>query len=342
MERLKLMLRWKLSKSKIILNIIISLILIVLSLLIVANRQRIIDQITVWQFHATSAITALVDRAGMNSNGKFLYLASQPILDSTQNFNNECDRIENTTSILGCYSNSRIFVYDVTDQKLDGIREVTATHETLHAVYARLDSTEKAKIDVLLEAEYKKLENNKDYSDRMAFYARTEPGERDNELHSVIGTEIANINPDLEKYYDNYFSDRQKVVALNTKYSSVFINLKNHANVLLAQLNALSKSISSGTEKYNSDVKTLNSDIIAFNKRADSGSGFNSQSQFNSERAVLSARVDELDVNRSKIDSDIATYDQILAEYNSLASESKKLYNSIDSTLAPAPAEPTI
>lgn len=331
------MLRRKFSKSTIIVNIVVGLMLVASSLLIVANRQRIIDQITVWQFHSTSIIAGLVDRAGMNDNGKFLYLASQPVLDATQNFNNECDRIENTTSILGCYSNYRIFIYDVTDKKLDGVREVTASHETLHAAYSRLDSFEKDKINVLLEAEYKKLENNKDYSDRMAFYARTEPGERDNELHSVIGTEIANINPDLEKYYDNYFSDRQKVVTLNTKYSSVFINLKSHANVLLAQLNALSAGIVSATEKYNSDVKTLNADIIEFNRRADNGS-FKTQSQFNSERAVLSARVYELDVNRAKIDSDLALYDQTLAEYNSIASESKKLYNSIDSTLAPAPS----
>ncbi|PIQ71011.1 hypothetical protein COV88_00795 [Candidatus Saccharibacteria bacterium CG11_big_fil_rev_8_21_14_0_20_41_19] len=336
MEKSKLMLRRKFSKTVIIVNTTISLILIALALLIVANRQRIIDQITVWQFHPTSAITSLVDRAGMNGNGKFLYLSSQPALDATQNFNNECDRIENTTSILGCYSNYRIFIYDVTDKKLDGVREVTAAHETLHAAYARLGSDEKDKINVLLEAEYKKLENNKDYVDRMAFYARTEPGERDNELHSVIGTEIANINPDLEKYYDNYFSDRQKVVALNTKYSSVFINLKAHANVLLAQLNSLSEGIGSATERYNSDVKTLNADIFEFNRRANNGS-FQTQSQFNYERAVLSARVDELDVGRAKIDADLALYDQTLAEYNSIASESKKLYNSIDSTLAPAP-----
>lgn len=334
------MLRRKFSNAVIIGNIMACAVLIALALLIIINRQRVIDQVTVWQFNSTSEIDSLVGKSGMNDYGKFLYLASQPTLDATSNFNNECDRIENTTSILGCYSNYRIYIYDVTDKQLDGVREVTATHETLHAAYARLSDDEKIKISALLEAEYKKLETNKEYSDRMAFYARTEPGERDNELHSVIGTEVAKISTKLEDYYDKYFSDRQKVVVLNTKYSSVFANLKNHANELLSQMNALASSISTRTTKYNSDVVVLNNDIIVFNKRAGgSNGGFSSQSQFYSERKALSARVSALDVTRNGIDSDIALYDKLLIEYNSIASESKKLYNSIDSTLAPAPSE---
>ena len=331
------MLQKKHKKIRVILSVLICLILIALSLLVIFNRQRVIDQITVWQFHSTSELNALVDRAGMNDNGKFLFLASQPRLDGSQDFNTECDRIESTTAILGCYSNYRIYVYDVTDKQLDGVREVTATHETLHAVYARLSTDEKNKVNALLEAEYKKLENNKDYSDRMAFYARTEPGERDSELHSVIGTEISNISPELEAYYAKYFSNRQKVVTLNTKYMGVFINLKNHANDLSAQINTLVSSISGETTQYNNDVKVLNNDIMAFNTRVGSAS-FTSQAQFNSERAALSARVAELEATRNIINADIAKYSSILAEYNSLASESKKLYNSIDSTLAPAPS----
>ena len=331
------MFRWKPTKARIISNVIICLVLIVISILVIINRQYIVDQISVWEFHSTSELDSLVNRAGMNSYGKFLYLASHPLLDATQNFNSECNRIENTESILGCYTNSRIYIYDVTDSKLDGIREVTAAHEVLHSAYQRLDDKEKSKINLLLEAEYKKLENNKDFSDRMAFYARTEPGERDNEPHSVIGTEIANISPDLEVYYSKYFSDRQKVVALNTKYSSVFIGLKARANNLASQINALSASINTKIADYNISVNTLNNDITNFNSQATNGS-FVSQSQFNSKRADLSNRVTGLEATRSEINADIAKYNSILTEYNSIASESKKLYNSIDSTLAPAPS----
>jgi hypothetical protein len=309
----------------------------VAAFLIVINKQYIIDQITVWQYKPTSEITGLVDRAGMGSYGKFLYLASQPSLEATQNFNNMCDRVENITSILGCYKNYQIYIYDVTDKQLDGIREVTAAHETLHAAYVRMSESEQKEVDILLEAEYKKLETNKDFSERMAFYARTEPGQRDNELHSVIGTEVAVISPALEAHYEKYFSNRQKVVELDVEYSSVFQKLEDRSKELVGQLNALASSISDRSTQYNSDAQTLYSDIISFNNRANNW-GFSSQAQFAFERSILSARVTELDATRISINEDITSYDSILLEYNSIASQSKKLYNSINSTLAPAPS----
>jgi hypothetical protein len=317
-------------------SIVVCVALVAFSFFIFYNRQYIIDQFVVWQFQSTSEIDALVDRSGVNDYGKFLYHASRPVLDATQEFNNECDRIENTTSILGCYSNYRIYIYNVTDERLNGVREVTATHETLHAAYQRLGSDEKNKVNLLLEAEYKKLENDKSFSDRMDFYARTEPGERGNELHSVIGTEVSNIDSELEVYYKRYFDDRQKVVALNAKYNSVFMDLKNHADSLALQMDELSKTISESTAKYNSDVIVLNNDIILFNTKA-SGGGFVSQFQFNSARDVLISRTANLDTYKLKIDNDINTYNTVLGEYNSIASESKKLYDSIDSLLAPTP-----
>ena len=329
------MLQRKYSKATVVLNVIICALLLLMSYLIIVNRQYIVDQVVVWQFKSTSQLDNLVDRSGMNDYGKFLFHASQPNLDATQAFNDECDRIENTTSILGCYKNYRIYIYDISDAQLDGIREVTATHETLHAAYERLSTSEQTRVNALLEAEYSKLATNKDYTERMAFYARTEPGERYNELHSVIGTEVTDISPELETYYSKYFSDRQKVVALNTKYSSVFINLKNRANTLATQLNALSTSINSQSAEYNSDVQVLNKDITLFNSRANSGS-FTSQPQFNTERSALSLRVTAINTLRDSVNNDIATYSSTLKEYNSIATESKTLYNTIDSTLAPA------
>ena len=306
---------------------------------VVLNRQRILDQITVWQYTPTAEVSGLVDRAGMNSEGKFYYLASQPKLDSSSTFNSECDRVENVTSILGCYSSSRIYIYNVTDPQLDGIREVTAAHETLHAIYDRMGDDEKAKVDKLIEAEYNKLFTNKDFSDLMAFYAKTEPGQRDNELHSIIGTEVGNISLELEAHYDKYFSNRQKVVELNAKYSSVFKSLKDQANALSVKLDTLSALITTESAKYNADVQAINNDIAAFNVRAASGN-FSSQSQFNSQRAALTQRVTAVQVLRASIDANIAQYTEMLGEYNSLAAQSKKLYSVIDSTLAPAPTQP--
>jgi hypothetical protein len=85
-------------------------------------------------------------------------------------------------------------------------------------------------------------------------------------------------------------------------------------------------------------VKTLNSDIAAFNIRAGNGD-FVSQYQFNSQRAELTQRVIDLQSLRDSIDDSINQYKVMLDRYNSIAAQSKKLYAIIDSTLAPAPTQ---
>jgi hypothetical protein len=312
-------------------------LLIVISILIIINKQYVIDQLNVWQYKPTTEISNLAIRSGMSEYGKFLFYASQPKLDATQNFNTECNRVENTTAILGCYTDYKIYIYDVTDTQLDGIREVTAAHETLHAAYDRMSDSEKDKVNVLLETEYKKLENNEDFASLIEYYANSEPGQRDNELYSIIGTEVPSVSSALETNYNKYFSNRQKVVSLYVKYNGVFQNLQNRAKELMIQMNNLSSSISTNIKQYNADATTLNNDIVIFNKDADDGY-FYSQAQFNSERSRIVSRVDNLNSTRAAINSDISGYNSLLTEYNSLASQSKKLSNSIDSTLASAPS----
>jgi hypothetical protein len=318
-------------------SLIVILVSAALALFLVANRQAIIDQIAVWQYQPSTEITAFTDRTAMNDRGEFLFYASHPSLEGTQVFNNKCARVEQSSAILGCYDGRSIYIYDVKNPKLDGIREVTAAHEMLHAAYQRLNDSDRAKVDKLVEAEYAKLSNNQEFAERMAFYARTEPGERDNELHSIIGTEVASISPELEQHYKAYFTDRSKVVALHTQYASVFYELQSRAQELSAELDRLADSIEAASSRYNQATVQLNADIQSFNDRASSG-GFSSQSQFNSERAALVARVESLDAQRNAINSDRNRYNNLRDELIAIASESEALNRSIDSSLAPAPS----
>ena len=328
------------NKTGVISTIIICLFLIAIAVVAIVYRQRIIDQVSYWSYKPSTQISDLIAKTGMNDNGKFYFYASQPALYTSSNasaFNAACEKVETTAAILGCYNGNKIFIYDVTDKQLDGINEVTAAHETLHAIYARLDNSEKTKVDKMVEAEYQKISGDKYYADLTAYYAKAEPGQRDNELHSIIGTEIANLSPDLEKYYDQYFSNRQEVVNYDMKYTSVFKSLKTRADQLVSQLDTLSASINTRTTQYNTDANQLNNDIAAFNAKATSGD-FTSQAEFNSERATLVARVNALEAIKLNIQSDKTTYESLLNEYNSIATESKKLYDSINSSLVSSPS----
>ena len=301
------------------------------------SRQYIFDRIVVYRFKPTTEVAALIKKAGVNDYGNFLYLASQPIIEYTQDFNTDCARTENISSILGCYNNGKIYIYNVTDPQLEGIREVTAVHEVMHAAYSRLGFVEKEKVNDLLEIEYKKIENQKDLVDRMAFYEKIEPGQRYNELHSVISTEIASISPELENYYSKYFVNRQEVVSLNQKYLSVFKGYEDRRLDLENQLGVLNSNIVSRKSKYESDVIAINNDITSFNTKANSD-GFLTMAEFKAERDILTNRINRLEEVRASISRDIELYNSLYLEYDSNISQLKKLYNSIDSTLAPAPS----
>ncbi|HJP81035.1 MAG TPA: hypothetical protein VJ841_01405 [Candidatus Saccharimonadales bacterium] len=317
--------------------LIVAVFSCLLAVIIFTNRQSIADQLAFWRYSAPQEIATLADRSGMSSRGRFLFYASQPALETATDFNGNCKKTEQATAILGCYVNNRIYIYNVDNPQLDGIREVTAAHEMLHVAYDRMSSGEKQRINALLEDEYAKLRTDAEFADRMSYYARAEPGERDNELHSIIGTEVADIDPELEVHYKAYFTNRASVVSLHKKYAQVFADLSSKSDELTNQLNTLIDQINLDTKKYNTDASQLNSDISSFNARASSGD-FSSQSDFNVERAALEARVNQLESNRMAINQKVDQYNSIRDELLSLASQSDALNRSLNSTLAPAPS----
>jgi hypothetical protein len=310
---------------------------VIIACLLFFNRQYFTDQLSVWQYTPSDQIVGLADSSGMGDEGKFFFYASKPNLEPAESFNEKCSRKEKNTAVLGCYNGQFIFIYNVTDEKLNGIREVTAAHEMLHAAYDRLTDAERDKVNRLVEKEYETLKDNPAFAERMAFYARTEPGERDNELHSLIGTEISSISDELEAHYKRYFSDRSRVVALHAKYEKVFNDLQARSKTLSDQLTKLGEAIESGTSRYNTSVNQLNQDIDVFNGRAQDG-GFENETSFTVAREGLLERARQLERDRTMINDQVAQYEALRQELISVASESDALNKSIDSSLAPAPS----
>ena len=301
------------------------------------NRQFVIDQLTVWQYKPSSDITAIANRASFNDTGRFLFYASRPQISDRAEFNRQCRRLVEKTAILGCYVNRQIFVFDITDQRLDGIKEVTAAHEMLHAAYDRLSTSEKTRVDALISQQAERITDQK-LRDRLALYDQTEPGERLNELHSILGSEIDNLSSELETYYKQYFTDRAALVALSNKYETVFNEIEAKQTSLIDELNRLADQVSAASDVYTKALATLQADINNFNARARSG-GFTSQAAFNTERDRLLARQEKLQADRLAINANIDVYNQKKAELDALNTTAEGLQKSINSTALPeAPA----
>lgn len=317
-------------------SLVVGILLVTLFFLAWLNRQYIEDSIRFWQYQPSAAIESITNRTDLTDTGKFLFYSAQPVIDTGESYNKICNQHQENAAIVGCYTSSRIYLYDVTNPRLDGIKDVTAAHEMLHAAYQRLSQSDKVAINQFLEGEYDKLKNDPVYAERMAYYARTEPGQRYNELHSIIGTEIASIHAELEKHYQKYFSDRQKIVRLYEAYNTAFVQLEEKREQLSSQLDSLSAEIKTLSGEYASDTAVLLNDISLFNTKAESG-GFNSPAEFSRARQVLVDRSAAMSLQRDKINTLIERFNALKNEYNSTIVESNDLYKSIDSKLSPAP-----
>jgi len=297
----------------------------------VTNQQRIADQFAVWKFEPSASIEHYVTESDMSDEGKFLFYASAPTIQSNPAFNSTCSNVEENFGVLGCYfpGQKSIYLFDVTDDRLAGIEEVVAAHEMLHAAWDRTSATEQARLTPLLEAEAARMKDDPEFATTLEFYAKTEPGERSNELHSIIGTEFGELSPELEAHYAQYFTDRAVVVSLHEKSNAVFTAQQDASQKLVEKLDALRVNIDSDYDSYNLGYDSLNRDIDDFNTRADNG-GFQSAEQFNYERASLIDRQSALSADYAAIEADVASYDKMVTQLEALNATTSELNRSIN------------
>jgi len=319
----------KTSRAGSIVAFVLSGIFIFAALWLFMNRQQVLDQISVWGYEPTTQVQDISKRVAFTDEGRFVFYATKPEVENQEQFNKECPRQEAGSPILGCYTtDDRIYIYDLTNEQLDGMEEVTAAHEMLHAAWYRLSDEEREELTVKLRSAYDKLDNS-DLTTRMDYYERTEPGEFANELHSILGTEVPSLGEELEAYYSKFF-DRATVLALHKQYSGVYLTLHSRADELYASMQALSTTIQAQSASYDTAVTQLSADINAFNARAQRND-FTTQAQFNAERAALVRRSNALNEEREKINTNIDTYNVYYEEYQELAKQIEVLNDSLDS-----------
>lgn len=318
-------------------GVLLAIVLATSAFLIFTQRQFLADSLTVMQYQPSSEIASLADRSGMNKSGQFHFYASTPELLEADRFNKHCANYEPESAILGCYRGGVIYVYNIQDDRLDGIKEVTAAHEMLHAVYARLSDKQKDEINDLVDQAYSRLKNDK-LASRLELYDRSQPGTRYVELHAIIGTEYRDVGPELEGHYSEFFDDRLATVGLYESYIEQFSAREQQALEISQELNQLADEIESESVKYNRDVNSLSTDINSFNARAGRVGSVEERNALLRERSLLVGRTSELESSRIRIDDMITRYNLLVEEHNEIASEIVDLYESLDSNLLPAPA----
>lgn len=305
---------------------VILLVLVVIATIIVLNRAWIYDWFRGVTYRPTAEMISIRDELNLTGRGDFLFNATQPKLNGADDFNANCRQDESEVAVLGCYTAGNIYVYNITDAKLDGIRELTAAHELLHAVWARMGSTEKEDLKPILQQVYQN--NLSVLKDDIETYTDDEWIE---EIFVRAGTEIKKLPDTLEKYYAEIFDDQDAVVDFYESYIAVFREIKMKMEGLASEIEVLRDSVNAKMAEYENKVNQLEVDITRFNNCAETAGCFATEAEFYVQRNTLVVRENELNLLNDEINNMIDNYNLKVDEYNADALESRKLQNMINS-----------
>ncbi len=299
--------------KKSIITILIVAIITALGLGFYFNRQWIFDKISASTFSASPEIAALESKIKLTDDGKTVFYASRPSLEAHEDFNKHCNSHDSEISVLGCYTGGHIYIYNVSSNELNGVVESTAAHELLHAEWERMSATDKSNISAAINDVYNDPKYHDLLAEDLATYDETN---RLEELHSRIGTEIADLPDVLEAHYAKYFTNQDLIVDFYDSYITPFRELSDELDNLSDQLKTLDQKINDDTETYHQRAEQLSEKIDQFNQCADTRGCFASEAAFYARRNELVAEQAAVDALFENLNTLVNQYNSLVAEYN--------------------------
>lgn len=302
------------------------------------NRQWISDRAFALQFEPDPELLNYVRDASLTAEGEVYLFASLPEIVPAGEFDRYCSRDEPGIGVLGCYrlAEKRIYLYDVTDERLEAMEPVIAAHEMLHAAWHRFTTAEQQRLAGLLEEGFAALPDDHPLHERIASYEANDPTSRIPELYALMGTEISELPDELEAHYAVYFADRSAVVALADEVYAIFATFDSELQSLADGLEARSDIIDALKAQYELDSSVLGADINVYNERVahyNAGEDVSGSNRFDEERDELIARQQALKAERDEILRQIDEYNALLDQLNILNQELGELNQGINITL---------
>lgn len=277
-------------------------------------------------------VVRLADRTAMTAEARRLFYSTHPEVLPKTTFARSCT-IHEEASVLGCYHQGpddptpRISLLQITDPHLDGMEEVTAAHEMLHAVWQRTSATEQRELSTELTQALTTVTDQR-IIDKVATYRRQDPSVVPNELHSILGTEVAALPPALERHYARWFANRSAVTGLAAMSQKVFADIDGHVRLLDAQLADLRGQIEATRADLaarEAAIETRRAQIRLLDARGDAAGHNAAVPGFN---AQVKAYNDVVTRQQQLVDR----HNAIVTERNALASQYDAIQATIDTT----------
>ena len=300
--------------------------------LIAVNRQNIFDWWRLRSYQAPAEVSQLAAQDTMTAYARKVFYVNQPAIDDKQQFAKVCPNSNREqTIVLGCYraGQSGIFLLGVSDPRLSGVEQVTAAHEMLHAAYDRLSGSERRRVDAMLLDYYSHGLHDQRILDTIAAYKKTEPNDLVNEMHSVFGTEVANLPSGLEQYYQRYFTNRAQIAGFAAQYQAEFTSRQAAIAQDDAQLAALKAQIDALEADLKTRQATIDSQQAALMNERDAGDTKAYNAAVPGYNSLVSAYNADVATTRNLI----SQYNQLVASRNAIALEEGQLVNELSNNL---------
>ncbi len=294
---------------------LISLLVVVLVFAVVlSQRVAIGDWFRLRGYTPSLAAMQLAHDDTFTSAAQHLYDINRAAVVPKTGFTAQCvNNGGEKTIVLGCYHSNQagIYVLQITDDpRLNGVEQVTAAHEMLHAAYDRLSAEERTQVDGWLENYYKNDLTDARIKQTLESYETSEPGQVVNEMHSIFGTEVANLPPQLENYYKRYFIDRGKVTAFAASYQAEFTNRQNQVTSIDRQLSDLKAEIDNSEADLKAAERSLGSQATVLNSYRESG-----------QIATYNAGVPAYNANAASYNRLVTATKTMINQYNQLVTQ---------------------
>jgi hypothetical protein len=305
---------------------------VIAALAVLQYHRSILDWMSLRGYTPPANVAALATADTMTPTARHMFYVNHPTIDSKTAFVKNCNFGSEQSIVIGCYHSNQagIHLLDVSDPRLAGVEQVTAAHEMLHAAYDRLGLKERTRIDALLQAYYDTVTDAR-IKATIDQYRKTEPSDVVNEMHSIFGTEIATLTPQLETYYSQYFSNRATVTNYAAAYGNEFTSRQQHVATYDAQLTQIKAEIEANT----SALSTEQAQLQSFRARLDNERSTNT-SQYNQDVDQYNARVNAYNAKIATTRTLIERYNDLVDKRNAIALEEQQLARAISGDTVPA------
>lgn len=308
-------------------------VLALLSLGLFTQRQVVRDRLRLRGYTPPAPIAKLAELMTLTDQGRTLFYVNKPVLTADKNeFGARClgkkSGTDGTATVLGCYhgNDTGIFLYEVTDPRLNGVIEVTAAHELLHAAYDRMSVEDRRQLQAQMEDAAK--DKKTAVFTKLKKYKGANTEEIWDELHSILGTEFTDLPKSLEAHYAAYFKNRAAIAAAFRNYEAEFLSRQTKVENYDKEAAALRSRI----ESQKADLESRNKELAELQKTMQGLLKAHRERDYNKLVPQFNARAEGFNEALKAANAVIAKHNEIVKARNEIAFEAVELTASIDSS----------